>query len=642
MIEYMKRVRLSLLHHLSGEYPAKRVEGVRVTWDGIPVVLGPLIKQIRLNPDPAMLQMVLTVLYSTRALNLGRSPDTTTITRPCESKIADISKYARDFWRELGYRPSRKVPRDLRWKKYHFTTKSGPNGHALYTSTEDLYMLPANLVDDICNLGGDNFTQRMRSLIAGKRLIQSLGLPVEGKSFRKITWFPDVELKVRVIAIGDYWSQTVLKPLHHYLFRVLRKIPQDCTFDQGSFISKIEKWTDFYSIDLTAATDRFPIQTIKDTLKGHLPEDYLDSWERVMVGYPFDSKLGTLSYSVGNPMGFYSSWASFAVAHHYVMYYCCRELTIPYRDAKYCMLGDDVLIGDRALAEKYMEVIQSLGCEFSPLKSHTSAYLCEFAKRYVYKGVEISPFPVSALKESHKKYHLMVNLLAELTDRGWALVEGIPSTISEYYRLVDQKPSRFCKAIEVKSEACERIMKVIRGQITAKDALNSIIRNNNLPIRDLEDEESNGILQSLVVESFTESNPINHIGKGKPLGDLAITLVCRLTGLDHSETEEQLCDNPSWIPLLQAYGLVEQSYMDITKEAFRIDTVGGGDWPLYLRAMALPLDDRVFVERTSHLISRASALLGQKTLDRFKMFLEIPYIRKDFFDPSKIIKDQKS
>lgn len=25
-------------------------------------------------------------------------------------------------------------------------------------------------------------------------------------------------------------------------------------------------------------------------------------------------------------MGAYSSWASFALAHHYVVYYCCREL----------------------------------------------------------------------------------------------------------------------------------------------------------------------------------------------------------------------------------------------------------------------------------------------------------------------------
>jgi hypothetical protein len=64
-------------------------------------------------------------------------------------------------------------------------------------------------------------------------------LPVDGRILRKLSWFPDKELKVRVIAIGDYYSQAALKPFHHYLFRVLRKIPQDCTFNQAAFIEKV-------------------------------------------------------------------------------------------------------------------------------------------------------------------------------------------------------------------------------------------------------------------------------------------------------------------------------------------------------------------------------------------------------------------
>jgi len=49
-----------------------------------------------------------------------------------------------------------------------------------------------------------------------------------------------------------------------------------------------------------------------------------------MIGYPFSFKdengnMSDISYGVGNPMGFYSSWASFAVANHYLVYYCCRE-----------------------------------------------------------------------------------------------------------------------------------------------------------------------------------------------------------------------------------------------------------------------------------------------------------------------------
>jgi hypothetical protein len=52
-----------------------------------------------------------------------------------------------------------------------------------------------------------------------------------------------------------------------------------------------------------------------------------------MVGYPFDfNQVGKVSekifYRTGNPMGAYSSFNSFALSHHYLIYYCCRKLDI--------------------------------------------------------------------------------------------------------------------------------------------------------------------------------------------------------------------------------------------------------------------------------------------------------------------------
>jgi len=89
--------------------------------------------------------------------------------------------------------------------------------------------------------------------------------------FRKLSYFPDKEGKTRVIAIGDYFSQAVLRGLHRYLFRVLKKIPQDCTFNQGGFKDALKGAEYYYSVDLTAATDRFPIKVISAVLRGHLP-----------------------------------------------------------------------------------------------------------------------------------------------------------------------------------------------------------------------------------------------------------------------------------------------------------------------------------------------------------------------------------
>jgi len=127
-------------------------------------------------------------------------------------------------------------------------------------------------------------------------------------AFRKIVSIPDKEGKTRIIAIGDYFSQTVLKPFHGYLFSVLRRINQDCTFNQGSFLTKLPPEGPYYSMDLSNATDRFPITAILTILKPHFDWDYLEAWKDVMVGYPFERKdKEPIKYEVGNPMGFYSS-----------------------------------------------------------------------------------------------------------------------------------------------------------------------------------------------------------------------------------------------------------------------------------------------------------------------------------------------
>lgn len=66
------------------------------------------------------------------------------------------------------------------------------------------------------------------------------GTEEEEGYIRRLTYFADKEGKTRVIAILDYFSQTVLRGLHSYLFKLLRKIPQDMTFDQGAFVERVK------------------------------------------------------------------------------------------------------------------------------------------------------------------------------------------------------------------------------------------------------------------------------------------------------------------------------------------------------------------------------------------------------------------
>lgn len=81
--------------------------------------------------------------------------------------------------------------------------------------------------------------------------------------------------KVRVFALIDSISQSVMRPLHDYLFDILRIIPNDGTFDQEASVNRsIEKARASncaFSFDLSAATDRLPRQ-----LTGAILEDLVE------------------------------------------------------------------------------------------------------------------------------------------------------------------------------------------------------------------------------------------------------------------------------------------------------------------------------------------------------------------------------
>jgi len=69
--------------------------------------------------------------------------------------------------------------------------------------------------------------------------------------------------KLRVFAMVDVWTQSIFKPLHSLLFRILSSLPNDSTFNQGvafkRAVSKAEKSGHSYGFDLSAATDRLPL-----------------------------------------------------------------------------------------------------------------------------------------------------------------------------------------------------------------------------------------------------------------------------------------------------------------------------------------------------------------------------------------------
>jgi hypothetical protein len=106
--------------------------------------------------------------------------------------------------------------------------------------------LPKQLRESIVTIGGVKIKEFLEAALENQSILERFINFIGTKAnrypgeIRRLVVFPDKEGKTRIIAILDYFSQTVLKGLHSYIFKALRKIPQDMTFNQGAFQDRIK------------------------------------------------------------------------------------------------------------------------------------------------------------------------------------------------------------------------------------------------------------------------------------------------------------------------------------------------------------------------------------------------------------------
>lgn len=219
--------------------------------------------------------------------------------------------------------------------------------------------------------------------------------------------------KIRVFAMVDWWTQMLLRPLHLVLFEILKKLPNDGTFNQDAAVAravvKSQQYGCCYGFDLSAATDRLPlslqVSILASIFRGLGIQDAnatraAEHWANVLVkrDYFLPESEGvesqTLRYSVGQPMGALSSWAMLAITHHMIVQLSAKEV-VHYEGwyDRYEVLGDDIVIFDHLVAHRYLAYMTSFGVEVNVSKSVISptGSTIEFAKRIVVDKVDVSP-----------------------------------------------------------------------------------------------------------------------------------------------------------------------------------------------------------------------------------------------------------
>jgi hypothetical protein len=218
--------------------------------------------------------------------------------------------------------------------------------------------------------------------------------------------------KIRVFAMVDSLTQCVMKPLHDLLFSILRKLETDGTFDQMKPAQRLINLGHlaFWSLDLSSATDRFPLALQQALLSVLIGPRLARIWATLLVereyltprvpqgvtGPPADTPL---VYGAGQPMGALTSWAAFSLTHHVLVQYAAYRATKVHGFFKdYALLGDDIVIANHGVALSYQALLLEIGVEYGLAKSLISSTGgFEFAKRTFSKGKDVSGISLLAI-----------------------------------------------------------------------------------------------------------------------------------------------------------------------------------------------------------------------------------------------------
>jgi hypothetical protein len=264
--------------------------------------------------------------------------------------------------------------------------------------------------------------------------------------------------KVRVFAITDAITQSVFAPLSDGIFKILRNLPMDGTFDQDAPVRRLQELhkegllsnETFYSYDLSAATDRLPIDFQVQVLTLLLGKERAELWRNILCNRDWYHKGVPLRYSVGQPMGALSSWAMLALSHHVIVRIAANRVGLP-GFTNYALLGDDIVICNDAVAKSYHALMtQTLGVEINLSKSMISKDSFEFAKRIIRMDGEVSAVGPKNLLVGLKTLKGIPSILLDLKNKGVSLSE-------------DQVTSLYKSIPTVRKSQLDKIVWLVKG-----------------------------------------------------------------------------------------------------------------------------------------------------------------------------------
>jgi len=424
----------------------------------IPVLLKPLLPLLQGKPFDKRIGLTLLNLY--KLLRLPPDDDYSAIVLPGikvpEKLLEDFTTFIYGFPATSALVGSVELDQDkLHSSIGYIPVGNGPNGPSVKNAHKDFVALYRDkpLYEAVKLLLRKTNPLVSYSLEGFERLVTKDKYDMYDQTYihSKISQLCEGGGKTRNIAIIDYFSQNALAALHDELMKKIRRIHNDATYSQEDGFQNVVKIANqegcCYSFDLSSATDRLPLSIQKIVITKIFGKEIGELWSTVIAKRNFKTPQGNVvRWAVGQPLGALSSWITFSITHHLIIRFCAGT---PYFN-KYVILGDDVAIMSRQVAQKYVEVMGKLGVSINMNKgfvSENKPVFGEFAKRIFLGDIEITGLPVDLLLATRQSLYNIPDFLTFLKQRWKISIPGFELYSPEFFPFLSKKGKKLLSVI---------------------------------------------------------------------------------------------------------------------------------------------------------------------------------------------------
>lgn len=239
---------------------------------------------------------------------------------------------------------------------------------------------------------------------------------------RKLSAIPDAGNKSRVIAICDFWTQSLLSQLEKVEeTHMNQKFGEFSSYYSHSLgFNKVKEVcnTDWRSIDASSWTDNFPSRLQYLYLKVRYGKPLAYAWRCLAADclWQIGTSSLTVKYGKGQGMGTRGSFIIASVTDHYWLQFMSMKhykRIVPYQK-----VGDDLVIEDKD--NVFTSFYNSIGVPVNTSKSKMltpGGHYVEYVSRQLWNRRDVSPISPKLVNKTRRQPFLTYMLLNHISER---------------------------------------------------------------------------------------------------------------------------------------------------------------------------------------------------------------------------------